>query len=192
MDLLGVKKAAFERLASLDPLLTYHSIDHTHMVCDAVSRLCEMESITTKEKDLLFTAALFHDMGFLECREGHEEVSSEMAKNILPAFHYTPEEIERISKYILATKSGMNPQTIGEKIMKDADLFYLGTDDYFRISDLLFNELFNFNLIKDQGEWLQLQISFLQKHRFHTESAFKMGEATKQKTLLLLQKRAHV
>ena len=192
MDLQGVKKAVFEKLASLDPLLTYHSIDHTRLVCEAVTKLCELENITAKESDLLFTAALFHDMGFLECREGHEEASSRMARSILPAFHYTTEEIEKISKYILATKSGMNPQTNGEKIMKDADVFYLGTDDYFHISDLLFAELRNFNLIKDQGEWLQLQINFLQKHRFHTESASKIGEATKQKTLLLLQKRAHV
>lgn len=192
MNVQGAKKAVFEKLASLSPLLTYHSLDHTRMVCEAVVKLCRLENISTKEEDLLFTAALFHDMGFLECREGHEEASTQMARSILPAFDYTSEEIETISKYILATRSGTTPQTMEEKIMKDADLFYLGTDEYFSISALLFTELKNFNLIKNENEWLQLQIGFLQKHRFHTESAASLGEATKQKTLLLLQQKANV
>lgn len=192
MDLSGVKKFAFEKIAELDPLLTYHSPDHTKSVSQAVLLLCELENISAEERDLLYTAALFHDMGFLEKREGHEEISARMARSILPAYHYQEKEISIISDLILATQTGKVPRSIGEKIIKDADLFYLGTEDYFRISDLLFTELKNFNLIQDHSEWLSLQIRFLQKHSFHTESARSAGNSNKQKTLLLLQQKANV
>jgi hypothetical protein len=48
--------------------------------------------------------------------------------------------------------------------MCDADLDYLGREDFYEISDSLKNELIKFGKISGDRQWDQMQISFLEKH----------------------------
>ena len=57
-----------------------------------------------EELQLLETAAYFHDVGFTETYENHEEKSCEIARKVLPIFEYNAFQIEQICLMIIATK----------------------------------------------------------------------------------------
>ena len=174
----------------LNPLLSYHNVEHTLGVFNATKLICEGEKIDKQNTVLLLTAALYHDSGFLVDRKNHEEHSCELAKKHLPQFNYTDTDIDFICKIIMATQVHYEPKTIFEKIIKDADLDYLGTDNYFKTSEQLFTELKNFNLISsNELEWLDLQIDFLIKHEYYTKTSKNNKAVQKQSTLNLLLER---
>lgn len=114
--------------------LSYHGIDHTLDVYEAVERITKTEGISTYETKLLLTAALFHDSGFVKIRNGHEEESCRIARQHLPDFNYQPTEIELVCGMIMATRIPQSPKTVLEEILCDADLDYLGRDDFFTLS----------------------------------------------------------
>ena len=77
--------------------------------------------------------------------------------------------------------------------MKDADLDYLGTDAYHQISNELYIELRNFDLIKrNEAEWRQMQIAFLKKHSYYTKASKALRDEGKQKILNSLLQSKHV
>ena len=55
--------------------LTYHNVDHTKNVIQSVEYLAKAEHISGDALIELKTAALFHDAGFLENHNKHEEIS---------------------------------------------------------------------------------------------------------------------
>ncbi len=171
----------------LSPLLEYHHVEHTLNVYEAVKLICEGEKVNEKQVNLLLVAALFHDSGFLTQREGHEEISCKIARQDLPKFEFNTSDIEFICSAIMATELKHMPKNIYEQIIKDADLDYLGTENYDKISEQLFCELKNYQLIADdRKEWVRLQINFLKSHEYFTATSKKLRNTTKQKTLNLL------
>ncbi len=194
MNISEVKTAILSKLEKeLSPLLTYHNVEHTISVFNATKLICEAENINEKHSRLLLTAALFHDTGFLIQRENHEMFSCNIAKDYLPKYNYSSSDIEFICSIIMATMVHYRPKDIYEQIIKDADLDYLGTDDYDKISEQLFIELKNYNLISDnKKDWVQLQINFLKTHHYYTQTGQKLRESAKQKTLNLLSINSNV
>ena len=91
--------------------LTYHNAGHTKYVIASAEYLAKEEGIDGEELLLLRTAALFHDAGFLESHNKHEEISCKLAKKYLPAYEYNPEQVEAICKMIMATKLPQTPST---------------------------------------------------------------------------------
>lgn len=149
--------------------LTYHNWQHTHYVLTQVEFLARQEQVSLNDILLLKTAALFHDIGFLHhINEGHEEESVRIAKGFLPLHGYATEEVALIAGMIRATKIPQNPQTHLEQILADADLFYLGTELFPTVSEQLFAEMQHYNPHMSLKQWHQIQISFLQSHRYHT------------------------
>ena len=61
--------------------------------------------------------------------------------------------------------------TILEKIICDADLMYLGTDDFKLRGDDLYLEFLANKTVSNKDDWNKLQIRFLKSHRFHTDYA---------------------
>jgi uncharacterized membrane-anchored protein YitT (DUF2179 family)/predicted metal-dependent HD superfamily phosphohydrolase len=154
--------------------LTYHNVDHTEEVVKAASMLADEEDIAEEDKKILLTAALFHDSGFLEDYDHHEEVSCKLAKTYLPNYGYTPQQIEHICKLIMVTKQGARPTNILECILCDADLYYLGTTLYKKKAGQLFKELKSRGKIKDKNGWPDRQLEFLNSHKYYTETARKL------------------
>jgi uncharacterized membrane-anchored protein YitT (DUF2179 family)/predicted metal-dependent HD superfamily phosphohydrolase len=166
--------------------LTYHSAQHTKDVLMAAERLCLAENIVENEKELLLTAALFHDAGFLESYKGHEEQSCKIAKETLQGFSYNNEEIDIICDLIMTTKLPHKPTTLLQKIICDADLHYLGTRHYFAIANKLYHEYKQHGLVKDKEDWHKKQIAFLEEHAFFTRTASKEYGSIKKENLQLL------
>ena len=123
----------------LSSRLTYHSIDHTFDVLEQSQQIAAREDINDDQNlFLLKIAALYHDCGFIFMYAGHEEKGCEIAKNELPGFGLTTEEIEKICGMIMATKIPQSPKNKMEEIICDADLDYLGRDDFDSISNSLY------------------------------------------------------
>jgi len=189
MDFLKAKDFILEeQKTGLSPELTYHSLEHILDVYEATKRLAELEGISDEtELQLLLTAALFHDSGFMLDRKNHENLSCQIAKEHLPSFGYLPEQIDWICALILVTKIPSFPKNKWEEILCDADLDYLGRTDFEAISEKLFQELKNEGLMKDRKEWNQVQIHFFENHRYYTQSAIASRETLKQEHLQKLK-----
>ncbi len=170
----------------LPAYLFYHNLEHTLSVLDATEKIAFSEDVGAEEMLLLKTAALLHDAGFLKTYTNHEQVSCEIAMELLPAYGYTSSQIERICGIIMATKLPQRPKNKLEQIICDADLHYLGTENYFEIAEKLYTEYKKKHVVKSRKEWQQKQILFLGSHRFFTSTARQIYDAKKEEYLLRL------
>ncbi len=174
--------------------IKYHNSDHTFHptkgVVAVANNLALSEDISENDRELLITAAYFHDTGYIREYEKNEPIASRMAGRILKLIGYEPEEIEKIQKMILATDPEIEPKTHGEKIICDADLDNLGRDDFFRMDEKLREgrRLRGID-VSDDAIWYRSSLEFLNKHHYYTESQRKLREKGKQKNMKrLLQK----
>ncbi|MCK4569282.1 MAG: HD domain-containing protein [Bacteroidales bacterium] len=168
----------------LDPDLTYHNIDHTLDVLNAAGNLAELEKISTHDRALLETAALFHDSGMLTTYIGHEEASVDIARKYLPDFGYDKKDIDIISDMIITTKLPQSATTYLEKILCDADLDYMGREDFFMIAHQLRYEWNILNIrYTTLRDWYELQIMFLENHNFFTPSSRRLRNEKKANNL---------
>jgi len=171
----------------LPPQLTYHTAQHTKQVIEAVEQLAEAEGVSTYERNLLRTAALFHDAGFLEGYDDHEQLSCKLAGQYLPEFGYLPKDVEQICRLIMATRSGQKPGDKLEAILCDADLSYLGTDTYFARAEALFLELQTAGKLKTWEEWQKIQLKFIEAHRYTSPTAIRLYTPKKSHNFLLFK-----
>jgi hypothetical protein len=85
---------------------------------------------------------------------------------------------------ILTTKLPQDADTSLGKILCDADLDYLGREDYLMISHCLRHEWITLDINKlTLLEWYQLQVDFLETHNYFTDYAVKSRQAKKEKNL---------
>lgn len=175
----------------LPPYLIYHNADHTKNVIAAAEHLASTENVSENELILLRTAALFHDAGFLQQSENHEEISCEIAKLYLPKYNYTVEQIEVICRAIRDTKIPQVAEDHLGQILCDADLYYLGTDEYTANASKLFEEFKITHALKE-AEWQGRQIAFLSTHKYFTKTAINQREEKKQVNLQKLKSKQHI
>ncbi len=167
----------------LSPNLHYHSINHTKDVTEAVERLALMEGITDEDLFLLKSAATYHDAGFVEQYDKNEEIGMRMAREILPKYGYSQEQIDVIDGLIKSTEIPQSPNTLLQQIMCDADLDYLGRDDFHDIANLLRRELREHGKIDSDRLWDEIQVKFLTAHTYFTKSAIDTRQTKKMKHL---------
>lgn len=167
--------------------LNYHNLQHTESVMEHVALIAEAEGIIGYEHDILLTAAAFHDAGFLYKYTGHEEVSCDLAKQYLPQFGFTVADIEKVCAIIMATLIPQTPDTLLASILCDADLYYLGTDDYGLMAEKLYEEFLKEGIVKDKMEWQRQQLKFLKGHTYFTTFAQKKLADKQEKNLIVLQ-----
>ena len=180
MNFDEMKEFILEKLEKeLPKHLKYHSVGHVLDVYRAAIRYAELEGINETDTKLLKTASLFHDSGFIVQAKDHEKISCGIAQEHLPDFGYSQEQITKIKGMIMATRIPQSPTTHLEKILADADLDYLGRDDFDQISNGLFEELG----LDDKKTWNKTQISFFEKHHYFTESARSLRNEKKQQNL---------
>jgi HD superfamily phosphodiesterase len=163
--------------------LYYHGVHHTIDVCNTAESIALEEGVSGEELFILKAAALYHDSGYLEKYQDNEHIGVEMAKNDLPQFGFSEEQIKQVEELIYITFVENEPRTQLEKIICDADLDYLGRDDFHKISDSLKRELLDRKLIADDKAWDEMQVAFLEKHHYHTATSKKKRNEKKQQNL---------
>jgi putative nucleotidyltransferase with HDIG domain len=172
---------------TLSKELTYHCVEHTLDVMESAERLAKMEGVNGYDLMLIKTAALLHDLGFVESYQGHEEVSMKLAAEILPEYDYSPEDIKKIQGMILSTRIPQSPKTKLEEIIADADLDYLGRDDLFLIGQRLQYEWKQHGFISTLREWHEKQLAFLKAHKYFTKSAIELRATKKEENIAQLE-----
>ncbi len=174
-----------EKLKGLDPSLTYHCLTHTFDVLDQCLRIAGAEGFT-HEHDLnnLRMAALYHDTGFLETYKNHEQKGCEIFLKDTTDFDISEEDKEIIKGLIMSTKLPQEPKTRLQRVICDADLDYLGRDDFFPIADNLKKEFLHYEVVANEDEWHELQLKFLTHHSYHTASSAKLRDPVKKKHLI--------
>lgn len=168
--------------------LLYHNIDHVLDVYEAVNRISKAENIDNDTAELLSVAALMHDAGMIISYKGHEAAACKLVTEWLPQFGYTEAERKRICGMILTTQLPQSATLPEEKILCDADLDYLGRDDFFMIAERLRLEwkrkgIIDYSLI----EWYKLQVEFLGNHVYYTHSNRIKRDEGKQNNLLQIK-----
>jgi uncharacterized protein len=189
-----IQKHVIEKLQDgLPHFLSYHNTGHTLDVLKQAMNIAADEGITSRSDLLLLQAsALYHDVGFIEAYNGHEEKSCEVAQHELGAFGFSEEQVSIICGIIMATKIPQSPHTILEMILCDADLDYLGRTDFFTIGEGLFREFLHQGVVADETDWNQLQVGFLERHHYFTRSSRQKRENFKQQHLDEIKKKLAV
>ena len=172
-----------ELRSHLLPGLFYHSAEHTLDVLDSAERIGKAEKITDKELLLLKAAALLHDSGYLFTSKNHEDNSCRIARYMLPNYEFAQNDIDRICEIIMATKVPHQPKNKLEEIICDADLDYLGRDDFYKLSQKLFEEMKMFDKVSEENKWNEMQIVFFEKHKYFTASSKTLRAPVKEKHL---------
>jgi class 3 adenylate cyclase/HD superfamily phosphodiesterase len=167
--------------------LYYHGIHHTIDVTNSAEEIAREEGVDGEDLFLLKTAALFHDAGFVKEYVKNEKIGVSYAREVLPKYGYTERQIDVIEKIILATEIPQNPKTHLEMIMCDADLDYLGREDFYEISDSLKRELMEHGKIETDKQWDEMQVPFLEKHQYFTETNKRRRQPNKLKRIAELK-----
>ena len=164
----------------LPKYLYYHNVKHTVDVVTEVELIGWGEGCSDDEILLLKTAGLFHDAGHTVAYDNHEYYGTLMAKEILPKYNYSTEQIERICEIIMATKLPPAPKNLLENIICDSDLDYLGRSDFIPVSNTLYEELKAQNKMGSLNDWNKIQVKFISGHQYFTETARSLREVNKQ------------
>lgn len=148
----------------------YHDVRHTLDVIEQSQAIGKLEGVSERELEILKIAALFHDTGFLKVRSGHEQASVDFFESANGLSELTPEDRNLVVGCIKATHMPQNPQNHLERILCDADLDYLGRDDFSLIGENLFLEMSACGEMSDRFSWDNLQVKFMEAHAYHTAS----------------------
>lgn len=184
MSLTNLTEFILEKMRrELPPYIVYHSIEHTIDVHDAAVRLAKLEGLDDAGIRLVRAAALLHDSGITIAFIDHEDLSADIAAKYLPSFGFLPDEIRKIQRMILTTKLPQEAKSIEEQILCDADLDYLGRNDFFIIGQKLRLE---WELVGNKVslcDWYVIQMNFLRNHKYFTSSAAALRNERKMQNL---------
>lgn len=173
----------------LDPRHSYHNLHHTLSVRQAALQLADTLLLDADDREALELAALFHDTGFTEVYDGHEEVSCQIAEAFLKAEGYPQETLQKVIRCIACTKISLQPESLLEMALRDADLAHLASNDYLNAVDGLRREWAALleESYSDQ-EWYALNHKFLKGHSYYTHAARELWDASKAANQKALKK----
>lgn len=162
--------------------LTYHNITHIENVVEASRTIAKNSGVSSRQLELILIAAWFHDIGYLNGFEDHEKIGAQTAREFLKTHNYSEADIREVENCIMATEMPQNPQAEMEKIICDADLSHLASDNYFERAEALRREIVLRHEVNiDQQEWMKNNANFIEEHRYFTEYAKKEMTPKKEK-----------
>nr|WP_314896019.1 Pycsar system effector family protein [uncultured Flavobacterium sp.] len=175
----------------LSVLYTYHNFNHTLGVVNAVNTLSDSENLNPSDKEILLIAAWFHDTGYINGCANHEDLSSVIAADFLKEKGKSDDYIKKVSSLIKATRKDSVPQTLFEKIIKDADYYHLFSEDYALACEFLRTEWENTEqkLFTDKDWAIENRDFLVNKHHFYTDYALKNWQPLKEKNIKKVQKK---
>jgi len=91
----------------------------------------------------------------------------------------------------MATKLPQSPHNHLEEIICDADLDYLGRDDFFAISDRLYEEFLSEGKVQNYDDWNKKQIAFFENHRYFTPTSQTFRNEKKHSNLNIVRSKLH-
>jgi predicted metal-dependent HD superfamily phosphohydrolase len=177
--------------ANPKPKLIFHSFAHTRNIVKRTEEIAAHYKLSEKEMLAVYIAAWFHDTGHLFTGpENHEEKSVELMRSFMQ-MHIADEELTKIiAGCIMATKRSIEPTTLLEQIVCDADTYHLGTKEFKKTNKQVRKEVAHDS--KDpmtKTEWDLHTLEFLEKHKYYTSYCKEFLEKGKQANIEKLRER---
>lgn len=169
--------------------IRYHNIDHIAFVVSNATQLAEIAELSEKDKLLVQISAWFHDLGFIINAKDHENIGAGMAREFLLSKNCEEADIAIVEKLIISTRYDVEPVTLLEKILNDADSAHLGRKSYFTRSEKLREEWETLEGKEISEEsWLEMNEEFIAKHQYYTAAGKLLYGEQKAKNLKRLEK----
>jgi len=155
----------------LPPDHVYHNYKHTLQTVKACKSIAKAYNLSSRDFEILILAAIFHDTGYIETYQGHEESGVRIFNEFITN-DYPLEDKKTIENLILSTKPGTIPDGTLQEILHDADYINIGKKQFVQRAELLRIEWERLlNKTYTDLEWAEIQLNFLISTGFITEEA---------------------
>ena len=167
----------------------FHNFDHTQDVVNAVVTIGQHSNLSADEMESALVAAWLHDVGYEQGSKNHEQLSARKAQDLLTGLGAPQKKIADVTEAILATHMPQQPKTLVSKVLCDADLYHLATEQCLEKSNMLKEErnALGTKEMSDE-EWMNSTVEFMEDHSYHTSYGQTILEQGKQRNIKKLKK----
>lgn len=150
----------------------YHNYYHAIEVMDRALYLSRNEWLSKEDIEMMWLAAIFHDVWFVIQYDKNEPIGAKIARNYLKSIMYPEDRIKKIEEIIMATDPDYTtPKDIYEEIIKDSDMDNLWRDDFMEKNNNIKKELEIIKKIKIKDpEWKHASVQLLKQYKYKTLS----------------------
>jgi adenylate cyclase len=156
----------------------FHSSKHTKDIYTQAELLSRAENVSPEEMLIVCSAALMLDLGFITNYHNHIIHSVNFARDILPKFRYSNDQIDTICNIMLGATTENNSPTLLETILIDARFNYFGRVDYIEKIENLIKEIKAWVPGFSPKDFIYQQIERMKKFVFYTDTAKKLQDVT--------------
>lgn len=173
---------------NLNPILVYHNIEHVENMVKTATEIANYYRLEIEDNAAVHVASWFHDTGYLFVKNNHEEKSTELAESFLNEEKSDPVLTGKVRECIMATRIFSVSSSLIAKIVSDADLFHLGTNDFWR-NDQKMREESELRIGKkiSADKWQKAALHLMERHRFHTDYCQSRLQKGKEENIRLLK-----
>lgn len=171
--------------------LYFHNYQHTVEVANATVKIGGKSGLDAEDLALVTLAAWFHDTGFTETYDDHEEASVRIATAFLESRALPPDKVAAVATLIRATRQDHEPQTLSEQVIRDADIYHVGKKNKFFAYARRLRREWEHHRGEPYSdlEWAEIQQDFLNTARFTTPYARDRYEETRARNLRTIRNR---
>ncbi len=167
-----------------DAKLVYHNLDHTESVVNATMQIANHYQLNDKDFFIVCTGAWFHDTGYFEDIQNHEQKGADIAVDFLKKQDIPADVRDSVLQVILSTKMPQRPTNLLENIVCDGDLFHLGTEEFTEKRKLMHKEIsLLYQIDSNKKEWRIKDVEFLESQQYHTDYCILLLSEQKQKNI---------
>ncbi|MEX2232074.1 MAG: Pycsar system effector family protein [Cyclobacteriaceae bacterium] len=167
----------------------FHNLAHTRGVVAAAGQIGDRIDLTEDEMESAIIASWLHDVGYIDGEGDHEKKAAGKSKELLLSWGAAHRKVLEVTEAILSTKVPQQPRSIVSKVVCDADLFHLSTEECTEQSDKLREEWEKVGKrsLTDK-EWLQQNLEFLENHRYQTPYGQTILQEGKKRNIKKIRK----
>ncbi|MFN0290207.1 Pycsar system effector family protein [Pedobacter helvus] len=170
--------------------LVYHNLAHTKKVVQAAVQIANHYQLNDDDFFIVYAGAWFHDTGYFVESSSHEEKGATHAVTFLESHQVNSDLIIAVKNAILSTKLPQSPTNLNERILCDADLFHLGSEDFVERSKLLHKEVEKLcGKEISKKNWRLKDIEFLENHQYHTDYCRLLLSDAKTKNIAAIKRK---
>jgi len=156
----------------------YHNRTHVETLLSEVDDL----AVSDDDRGILRLGTYFHDIGYREGAENHEERSAKVAEERLSNEGYDDKTIEKVSDAIRDTELFKEPETRLGAILTDIDTHNFAYEwEEFKETSLAVKE--EEDPDSSNNDWWESTLGLLEAHSYHSEIGLKRYASGKQETI---------